>query len=134
MATAYWMRSSLIRRPPSIRYYQNTGTAKSPVFQYIGPVTVSSTPANVVYHEEDEPHFGGNPASVAVADLDGDGMSEIVVSSIRSYRGPTTVFWNVPGDGNPSGPREFTYQDIYTHPSFFEVSNRHAIPFSRRPA
>jgi hypothetical protein len=99
-------------------YYQNTGTAQLPAFQFKGPVTVAGTPADLYYFGQTTPSLSGNRATIATADLAGNGQTDISAIG-RGFNGTTTM-WGVPGAG---GTTEFAFQDTYTYPDLGKVSN-----------
>ena len=85
-------------------YYQNTGTAQSPILQYRGPVTVSGTPGNLAMLGSSSPFypFNGNRATITAADLDGNGQTEIVASDQHNLLDNTTI-WGVAGTAGRTG-------------------------------
>jgi Bacterial Ig-like domain/FG-GAP-like repeat/Bacterial Ig domain len=102
-----------------VQYYQNVGTAQSPMFQYKAPVTVAGTPAELYYFDRTGASISGNQATISTVDFDGDGNTDITATGWQSLSSTTTIW----GTSGPGGRTEFAYQDRLTYPDLTKVSN-----------
>jgi hypothetical protein len=105
-------------------YYHNVGTAQSPSFQYVGPVTAASSPVNMFYRDDSTPNITGTRAYVADGDIDQNGMTEVLLSTDGgSVTGNPTMLWSFPAEAGPAGARTVSYQDLYTFPALDKVDH-----------
>jgi hypothetical protein len=112
--------------PWQVLFYQNVGTAQTPVFRYVGPVVVARTPANLFNRTTYRSGLpGGGAAYAQAADLDGDGRSDVVVSTdVRELRVDPAqdmngaVLWNrgTATDSSGNTVPELVYPDLYSFP------------------
>jgi len=92
-------------------FYKNVGTPSSPAFQFQSPILCWSTPYDNSYRGHDEPSFSPNSIYISTADVNRDGLVDILVSDSRGSFSNPTVLWNrSSGDSDP----HFSYMDIYT--------------------
>lgn len=114
--------SSLSSTVWQVLFYRNTGTPSSPVFQYAGPVVVSSTPVKVSYRGDTEPSFSPKRAFASAGDIDQNGLQEILLSTSggQSFGAPT-ILWNFPTERGAPAAHRLSYQDLYTYPPLSKV-------------
>ena len=107
-----------------VLFYENVGTAGSHHLQYVGPVVAASTPLNVAYRGDTTPSFSPNRPFVATADIDQNGLSDVLLSTEGgSSFGSPTILWSFPSvTGTLS--RTLAYQDLYTFPTLDRVDYR----------
>lgn len=103
-----------------ILYYRNTGSSGAHDLQYIGPILAAGAPIDIAARGKPAPDKNPNSALVAAADIDGNGLEDILLST----KGPLdseapTLLWNRGQVGQTS--TTFSYQDLYTWPPLGKV-------------
>lgn len=98
-------------------FYKNIGTPEYHRFEYIGPVVASAAPINVTYRGKSEPDFGPTRAFVAAGDMDGNGLTDLLLSTLRD----PTIVWSFGAEDKGQTTTIFSYQDLYTYPELERV-------------
>jgi hypothetical protein len=102
-----------------VLFYKNTGTKEAHRLEYKGPVVASSSPVSAYYRGDTTPSFSGHRAFAAAGDIDQNGLSDVLMS------GPDVpaLLWSFPKITGSPFPPTLSFQDLYTYPAHWRISN-----------